>query len=650
MWLDAGQVPMPDMVERLEGRSIGERVAVSQIAVGLLNPRSLAHVNRHGDDRALERRVIGPAQAERGLAPWHGPGSILRRSAFDDVSPVADPTVSALSGYSIALKRAGWCFDYEPRPLVRVPAADSLQPYLAGRRQRSLRALEELGLAWTTSGVPWPARRAALAAAVAATQGIRQLGMLMILVACSVVGRLPVVADNGWVLLSMAAFWAGSVVARLALAAGTMSLGDWAKHGWRTLGADIAALTPRFAKPLQVLHPRLALAHRGSLGRMQLLTVTFAVFELAVAARALTALSPILLPAMSRRDSAVLLVVCIGATIGLVAVVGGLARDQGRRRSPRVELQTEITVAGTSGTTIDITPSGLGALVEPAPPVGTVAPIRFVITGRDGIERPVEATGGIRSATVHESGSVRVGIEFDDIAVEHRMAITDFCALGSFDPEAGGRTSADHLVSEVSLGQLAMVRALAALSVLVAAGAVMLGPRADVVAAESTTEIPPVFTPTAGGERVAPNPELRVRLHTDAWSEPLTATADGAFERGKAPSSWEGSVYVEIALGDDRHVHTVAADGTLRLGVVDVAESVSATVVGPGGRRRPVTAGDPLIPGPYTVGWSVENREPRTVAVQVGGDQILQIRADGVTVVAVQPEETDRFEPVGGGG
>ncbi|MDH4280545.1 MAG: PilZ domain-containing protein, partial [Acidimicrobiia bacterium] len=647
LWLEAGQVPMPDMVGAIEARTIGERVAVNQIAVGLLNPQSLVHVDRAGDEQALERRLVGPARAERGLAPWHGPGSLLRRAAFVDHTVVDDPSTSVLSRYAVELKRAGWRFDYDPRPVIRVPAADSLKPYLAERRQRSLAALEELGLSWTIPDVAWPIRRAALAAAMSTTHGLRQLGILVILGICLIVGRLPVAAATTSVLATMAGYSAASMLARRMLSGGTMGFGDWVKHGWRTLGADIAALTPRFARPLQLLHPGVRLAHRGSLGRMQFLILAFVAFELALIGRALATLYPIVLPAMGRRDAAVLLIASVGATIGLFAVLGGLARDQGRRRSPRVELETEIIVAGAAGTTLDITPSGLGALVDSAPPIGTPASFQFTITGHGGAERRIEATGTIRSATLHESGSVRIGLEFDDISIQDRMAITEYCALGLSSGPSFSESNADHLVSEVSFGQLALVRALAGFSVVAAAGAVMLGPQAGAVAANSATTIPPVFTIASGGPADAvSSPEMTVRLHIDGWSEPLSVNDAGLFERGTNPETWDGPVHVEVALGDDRHVELLPVDGVIRLAVVDVAaeSAVTASLVGPGGAWRSVVAGDPLVPGPYTVRWSVGDEEPRTVAVRVLGGETLEIRPDGVSVLSAPAEDPDPTE------
>ena len=649
LWLEAGQVPMPDMVEGIESRRIAERVAVNQIAVGLLSPQSLMHVDRIGDEQALERRLVGPARAERGLAPWHGPGSLLRRAAFVSRPVFDDPSASVLSRYSVDLKRDGWRFDYDPRPLIRVPAADSLRPYLAERRQRSLAALEELGLTWTIPDVSWPIRRAALAAAMSTTHGLRQLATLAVLGLCLIVGRLPVAADTTSVLAMMAGFSAASMLARRLLSGGTMGFGDWVKNGWRTLGADVAALTPRFDKPLQLLHPDLRIAHRGSLGRMQYLTLTFVVFELAVIARAMTTLYPTPLPSMSRWDAAVLLVVSVGVTMPLLAVLGGLAGDLGRRRSLRVELETEITVAGAAGTTLDITPAGLGALVESAPPIGTSVTFELTVPGAGGAERHIEASGTIRSATLHDSGSVRVGLEFDDMYIQDRMAITEYCALGLSNTPSFGEDRADHLLSEVSFGQLAMVRGLAALSVLAVAGAVMLGPRADSVAANSATTIPPVLTATAGAaDEVVSSPELTVRLHTEGWSEPLAVNDGGLFERGSNPDSWDGPVHVEVALGDDRHVELLPADGRIRLAVVDLAvtdPALTASVVGPGGHRRAVATGDLLVPGPYVVGWVVGDLEPRTAAVRIDGGQMLRIGPDGVTVVAAPEIESESVEP-----
>lgn len=380
---------------------------------------------------------------------------------------------------------------------------------------------------------------------------------------------------------------------------------------------------------------------------MQFLTLTFVVFELALTARALTTLYPVVLPPMSRWDAAVLLVVSVGATAGLFAVLGGLARELGRRRSPRVELETEITVAGVAGTTLDITPSGLGAIVDAAPPIGAAAPFQLAIPVSGGAERRIEGTGTVRSATLHDSGSVRVGIEFDDMDITDRMAITEYCALGLSRTPSFGEATADHLVSDVSSAQLVVVRGLAVLSVLAAAGAVMLGPRAGVVAADSATPIPSVFTVTAGpDDEVVPPSDVALRLHTDGWSEPLAAGESGGFDRGAAPEVWDGSVHVEVVVGDDRHVEPVPTDGRIRLAVVDVdaGQVVAAAVVGTGGRWRTVVSGDPLVPGPYTVRWQVDDREPTTVTVRIDGGQVLQIGPGGVTVLSAAETEPSSDE------
>ncbi len=658
LWLDAGQVPMTGMADELDRRVFDDRVAVCQLSIGLVSPQTLVHVLPSGDEDALERRIIGPSLAERGLAPWLGSGSLVRRTALETLTAdAADPSVgptTSLVRRASELKRDGWWIDYEPRPLLRVPSPDSLHPYLVRRRRTSLAALEQLGLAFTLPGMTWRLRRAAMASAVSVTHGLRQLGVVVILAGALITGTLPIEAESDFVLAIVVAFHLATMFTRRMLSCGLMAPGDWIRHGWRTLGADIGALTPRFSKPLRVLHPRLRLAHRGSLGRMQLLTLIFVGFELALAARALNTLHPILLPSnTNHRDLAILLAASIATTIGLFDVLGGFALDQGQRRNPRIALESPITVGTARGAALDITPIGVGAVVPSAPPVGVTVPVHFTVPGRDGSPYRIAAEGTVRTATAHESGSVRVGLEFDHLSAKDRMAITEYCVLGAAETNGTPvptRTTPDQLTADSSEGHVAMVRALATLSVVGAVGAMFLGPAAEPVSARETAAVPEVFTatdPLAGANEatVARTAGVSLRLHTDSWSEPLATAADGVFARGSNPATWIGPVHLEVAIGEDRLVVPMPDDGTVVLAAVEVSAQLrDVDVMGPGGRWRSIVDGDVLVPGPYTVRWSGDGGL-RAVPVRVGAGEILRIDLDGPRLIDPPPPTTEPTEP-----
>ena len=85
LWLESGQVPLPDLIGAVAGRFEEDDLAVCQIAVDLLNADSLVHLRGGRDEDALQRSVVGPALGRRGLAPWTGAGSLIRRRALAEI-------------------------------------------------------------------------------------------------------------------------------------------------------------------------------------------------------------------------------------------------------------------------------------------------------------------------------------------------------------------------------------------------------------------------------------------------------------------------------------------------------------------------------------------------------------------------------------
>lgn len=663
LWLEAGQVPMPGLPAALQALAADDRTAVCQFASGLLNPESMAHANRGGDEEALEHLAIGDGLAARGCAPWHGPGSLVRRAAVEqlvsqelnDEGRAGDDGDggSTVARRSVELLRDGWRIDYESRPLIRVPAADSLRPYLSRRRDRSLATLEQLGYAFGLRGVPWHVRRALLARAVSVTHGLRQLGMIVLLSAALIAGVLPVADSSGPVLAGMAAYAGLAMLARRALSGGAMGLGDWVRHGWRTVGADLAALLPRFGTP-SAGGPldRAMVGDRGLSGRMQLPILAFIGLQVALAARTLTVVRPTPLPDMTRSDSAVLILLATMVTVQLIDVLGGLTRTRGRRRSPRLPLKSDISLGTFWGRTFDVSPLGVGAIVDVAPPVGEQAEVTFAIGDTDGSEHLIRAGGVVRSAASHRSGLVRVGVEFESMDDDHRLALTRYCALGVAQPPAGDPAPTERpesLVVDRSGGDLTLVRALAVFSVMSASGGLFVGPAADpVVAADNgVTAIPELITVTGvdgadPGNNQSDPPQLTVRTHTDAWSEPWGVDANGEFIRPTGPPSWPGPVHVEVAVGLNRFVLSAAeAEAGVELAAVTVAPEVAAVeLIGPSGSAAPAVDGDVLVPGRYTVkGRVAESGESTVTKIEVGQGVELVVAADGTASTTSTTEE-----------
>ncbi len=701
LWLQAGQVPMPRLFEAIVGSPVEDGAAVRQLAVGLLNPSSLFHLTRGGDEEALERQVIGPALASRGVAPWRGPASLVRRTAVRELLNRA-PSYRMVPEWAVALHRDGWSTDYDSRPLIRDLAPDMLQPYLVARRDRSAAALISLGAAFTQRGVTRTARWAAMAAGVSLTYGIRQLAVTLVLAAALLLGRLPFVGELSTVAAAMVGFAAANMTARHMLSGGMMSLGDWTRHGWRTLGADLAALVPTLS-PLPDRRDRVrSQARLDALGHLQVLVVAFSFFEVAFAARAFNTVYPTLLPAMPRRYSTVLILVALVTTYILVDVLGVLVWRRQRRRAPRIPLEADIAVAGRRGTTLDVTPVGVGAVLDSAPALDETVPVRFSVPRADGAEHDVETTARVRAATRHESGLVRVGMEFEELSDEDRIALTEYCALGAHGafevgPDAAGRGSShnskpdgewrvgesamahshpEDLSTGFSRSDLNLLRLLAAVATVAAVIAVFLGPVAGPASAQpgeqGSATIPPILTvlvPTLDAESgdgagspdlfVAEN-DLRLRLYTDAWSDPLLGDGRGGFLRPDMLGPWSGEALVAVALGPDRHVGPIPDDATLVLSRLRIEPDAgldreTVELVGPGGRWRTAVDGDILVPGRYTIrltpaagstgpwvgagGPADSDPDPGDAftieRIEVGPGQLVTIDAGGVTVSAI---------------
>lgn len=663
LWLAAGQVPMPELFTHLGDTLIDDRTGVRQFPVGLLSPNTLFHLKSGGDEDALERQVIGPSLARRGVAPWRGPASLIRRKALVDVSHET-PFNQLVPEWAVAMHCNGWSTDYDPKLLIRAQAPDSLQAYLVERRNRSAAELVNLGAAFSRRGVPGPSRMAALAGGVSLTHGIHQIAMLALLVVVLITGRLPFVGNTLTVAGAMIGFAGLTTLARHRLSGGTMAPGDWLRHGWRTLGADLAALAPQLS-PLPALRdPKRASARRHAFGQMRLLVVALTFFEVVLATRALNTVYPTFLPSMSRLSATLVLVVSLTVTYTMVDVLGVLVTGRQRRRAPRISLEVDVAMAGRRGTTIDVTPFGLGARIDSAPALGETVPVRFVVPGREE-DHQIETPAVVRSAFRSEAGDVRVGVEFEDLSDDDRLVLIEYCALASDEPADGSTVQAGpgDLMAEVDNGNLGLIRLLTAVATAAAVVAIFLGPVADPASADTEGAMVPVTLTlaapslpnidgtdtrtdngatngaTVGTEAVdgltVTQTGIEVRYFTDAWSEVVTPDDDGRFNRPDSLESYVGEVMVEVRLGPDRHVIAAPGDGTLVLSRLRIEPGTEgAELTGPGQRTRPAVDGELLVPGRYVVRLPVPadaeiGTEPVVVRIEVAAGQTLVVGTDG---------------------
>ncbi len=374
LWLEAGQVPMPDVDDATIWFD-DPRVAVVQIGVGLLNTDSLAHIDRGRDEHALDRTVLGPALAARGRAPWFGAAAILRPEPVRAVARAEGAgSARSVERALIRLHADGRRTAFDARPLVRDAAPDSLAEYLDDRRTRVRRTLGVLRTAdspLTGSAIPLAVRWTHLAMWSRFADGLRLATLVAITAVVLLTGVMPTTAP----LLLLVPCWIvtmlGAARARHRMAAGTMAYGDWLRNGWRTLGVDLAAigdvLTGRRRR--QALDDDRAQGW-ASLGRLRLLTLAVVGLELAVVARGATLVWGDALPAFPAGARMVVLVFALGALIPMIDVLQLMVTRRQRRKTTRIRTVVPATVDGVATSTLDLAANGIGFTLADPPSLG----------------------------------------------------------------------------------------------------------------------------------------------------------------------------------------------------------------------------------------------------------------------------------------
>ncbi len=430
LWLDAGQIPMPDVLVAALPRFADPGLAVIQLGVGLLNPDSLAHL-RGRDESALTREVLGPGLGARGLGPWTGAAAIIRRAAIEDIGGVPAGGLAATSRCLVRLHRAGWRSSFDARPLVRASAPDTLGDYLAARRQR---AADGLSLLVSPEG---PLRGRGLTArahlghltpVVGYGAGVRQLLLAAVVALTLLTGALPFDAPLAVIVPAWVAVTGLGAVARRELAEGTMELGDWVRHAWRTLGADLAAV----AQVVGWRGQRREVADRRGvrvLAQLPVLTAAVLVLDAALLARTATLAKADLLPAFSTGGRLVALTAGIALLVPMIDVLQVIVRRKQRRGGHRVPVALPFQWRASLGETIDLAVGGVGVALPHAPPVGARGLFRLELPRIDGTVRVVEGEAEVRAGSRLEDGRVRVGMAFTNLDAGARRALLEFCLV-----------------------------------------------------------------------------------------------------------------------------------------------------------------------------------------------------------------------------
>lgn len=433
LWLDAGDVTMPDALLVLRRSFDDERVAVCQSAVGLMNADSLVYLRGGRDDEALTREVTGPSGSRFGAAPWRGPASLIRRSAIAEIGGFPQRTPLAVGRAHVRLHRAGWKTTYQAPSVVRAATVDTMAGYLEGRRVRARLAL---GLYLSPDsplrgqGLRWRHRLVHLGDASTFAAGTRRFLQLAILIVVLFTGQVPFEGPT----TTLAVAWLANVglgaASRRVLGRGSMAVGDWVRHGWRTTEADLRALFDLARRSGALTHhdPK-ANTGLAALGQLRLLTGAVVVLDLALLARAVTLFSPRVLPPMATADRMIVLGIALLQMVLMVDVLQLVVLRRQRRRHHRLHANLRILVDGVEATTVDISQDGIGLLTPSAPEVGETVRFKLLLPGLDGSARAVNGSAIVRAVASDPAGLSRVGLEFEALDNETRLVVVAYCVL-----------------------------------------------------------------------------------------------------------------------------------------------------------------------------------------------------------------------------
>ncbi len=442
LWLRAGELPMPDLLDAIGPQLERDDLAVCQVATSLLNSDDLAHLGRERDDDGLVNQVIGPALSRWDAGLWLGSASIVRRQAIEDIGGF--DRLVPLERLVARLHRAGWATAYERRRLVATTAPEAIDRYVARRRQQA-------GAAWSvllsTDGPLMPGgamglrrRLAHIGAVVRFGTGVRLLALATLLVAVMLTGRFPADVELvPFVAFATATALAGAV-GRRAVARGSMRRGDWIEQGWRVIGAETAAvldaLTGRVQAVVDGRRDDRATGGLRSLAHLPLLDAVVLLLDLALLARAATLFNRNALPAFSTGQRIVVIGFALATLVPIVRVLQVTVVRQQRRSHYRIPVVLDAMVDGTPASTTDITQEGAGLLLPFSPTIGATTSLEISLPGADGVLRRIVGRAVVRSARPEGAETWRVGLELVQMAPAARHALMAFCAQQPVPDEA----------------------------------------------------------------------------------------------------------------------------------------------------------------------------------------------------------------------
>ena len=417
--LDADHVPLPDFLDELVGHFDDPEVALVQAPHEFSNLDSVQHIEGEVHEQSLFFRVICPGKERDGATFWCGSGTVLRRSALEDIGGVQTATIAEDFHTSIVLHSRGWKTRYVDETLLLGLAPHDLDSFLL---QRSRWARGNLRVLWTRENPLWSPglslgqRLSYLGSLSHYFGGPQRLVMLAVLCATLLTGLLPLYGEP----VMFAVLWAPWVVLSLLatklLGRGHVGFTTATRFGWMTMGIYSGAVAGLFLPAVGgfKVTPKEGVdeAGIGVIRRLPLLAFGAAVLFSALVARVCAALGLAELAAMPRFALYVSIAIGVFELCVITGVLVSLGRHRQMRTNYRVQVDLAARVEGEVVRVTDLTVGGAGLLVDRPRAVGSVLPLELRVPDLQGNRRELHLRAAVRSAARAADGPVRLGVEF----------------------------------------------------------------------------------------------------------------------------------------------------------------------------------------------------------------------------------------------
>ena len=471
--LDADHVPQPDILDATVGYFDDPAVALVQTPHDFGNHDSFQHFETGRHDQSMFFEVIMPGKDRHDGAFWCGSAALILRQALEGIGGIATETVAEDFHTTIRLHGQGWHTRYHDETLVQGLAPHDLATFLLQRdrwARGNLAVLRTPENPLVAPRLTLKQRASYLSSLLAYFVPLQRLGMLAVLVAMLISGRLPLHAT----LWQFCVFWLPWMVLNLAVSAtlcrGQANLWDGAYSNLLT--------TEIFARAAFVLvHPfRTAFKVTPKDGiddggwraarQLRLVLVMMGVLVAAVVVRVLAVVGVLALPPLHGLALVAGLIFAAWEILLVAAALRRVTRRHQMRHHYRVPVEVAGVIDGMVVRVVDLTAGGAGVIGSRSLAVGEEVALRLGLPLVDGDMRDVQVKFSVCSTRKADGLGWRMGgtltpmTEADGEAlIEHchvvtaRARLTDAGRLVPGDGAgAGQRARTETAPSKVSAG------------------------------------------------------------------------------------------------------------------------------------------------------------------------------------------------------